>query len=153
MQWHRGYDRTTYDGNTVNWRTKAMLYVVGNRLYGDPWILTVYQGSYNRSVSASGGTHDGGGAVDLSAHQWWRKIHALRRVGFAAWHRPAIPGLWGEHIHAIAIGDRDMSRAAEDQIRAYRHHRNGLASNRWDPYPYHPFHTFDFRGWMRAHHS
>jgi hypothetical protein len=65
----------------------------------------------------------------------------LRKVGFAAWHRPAISGLWPEHIHAIAIGDSEMSSGARQQVSAYYNRRNGLANNgpdngpRLDPIP------------------
>ena len=45
-------------------------------------------------------------------------MHALRAAGFAAWLRD-----YGElspdspyHIHAIAIGDQELSQAAQDQL-------------------------------------
>jgi hypothetical protein len=45
-------------------------------------------------------------------------IHALRAAGFAAWLRS-----YGElypdspiHIHAVAIGDQELSQAARDQL-------------------------------------
>ena len=101
------------------------------QLYGGEIDLTGYaitQGSYNRSVEASFGTHSGGGAVDLSVLQrgtytvLWDDIepliHALRAAGFAAWLRE-----YGElyqdspiHIHAIAIGDQELSPAAQEQL-------------------------------------
>ena len=86
------------------------------------------QGSYTSAVSASFGTHAGGGAVDLSVMRegtytvLWGDIpsllYSLRAAGFAAWLRE-----YGElhpdspiHIHAIAIGDKEMSQAAQDQL-------------------------------------
>lgn len=102
-----------------------------DRMYAGELELTghhITQGSYNRGVSASFGTHDGGGAVDLSVMRkgtytvLWDDveplIRALRAAGFAAWLRQ-----YGElypdspiHIHAIAIGDEELSPAARDQL-------------------------------------
>ena len=89
----------------------------------------ISQGSYNPgAVSASFGTHDGGGAVDISVRdpQTWAvltgeldaMIYALRAAGFAAWVR-AEGSLYPDspvHIHAIAVGDRDLSPAAWEQV-------------------------------------
>jgi hypothetical protein len=100
-------------------------------LYGGEIDLTGYaitQGSYTNVVDASFGTHAGGGAVDLSVLRQgtytvlWDDIdpllRALRVAGFAAWLRE-----YGElhadsplHIHAIAIGDQELSSAAEEQL-------------------------------------
>jgi hypothetical protein len=100
-------------------------------LYGGEIELTGYavtQGSYSNAVAASFGTHSGGGAVDLSVLRkgtytvLWDDIEpllrALRLAGFAAWLRE-----YGElypdspiHIHAIAIGDQELSTAAQDQL-------------------------------------
>lgn len=145
-----GYVRTTYDGHTVNRRTKAILTVAADRLgYKDG--LTVFQGSYNPGgVGASGGTHDGGGAVDLSPFQWQRKVKALRDLGGAAWHRPAIAGLWGEHVHVVFAGDRELSPQARDQIVDYANGRDGLAGNGPDTFDYHPkLVPFDYPGYVR----
>ena len=117
-------------GRTVNRRTLAML-EHAQALYGGEIELTGYaitQGSYSNSVAASFGTHSGGGAVDLSVMRrgtytvLWDDVetllHALRVAGFAAWLRE-----YGElhadsaiHIHAIAIGDRELSEAAQEQL-------------------------------------
>lgn len=126
----KAYDRTTYDGHTVNYRTKAMLWQMADYLGYD---LTVSQGSYSTSVGASAGTHDGGGAVDLAPADWENKVKVGRMVGFSAWHRTAIPGLWNEHIHMIAIGDKEMSDAARKQVQDYFAHLDGLASHQHDP--------------------
>jgi len=89
----------------------------------------ITQGSYNAGgVAASFGTHDGGGAVDLSVRSRvnWEvltdeiepMIGALRTAGFAAWLRDT-GALYPDspiHIHAIAIGDRDLSLIARAQI-------------------------------------
>lgn len=131
------YTRIIYGGRTLNARTAAMLDIVSNKLGYD---LTITQGSYNAGgVSASAGTHDGGGAVDLSSYDWERKVRLLRQVGFAAWYRAPIPGLWGAHIHAIAIGDQDLSSGARSQVSDYYNGRDGLAGNgpdrHWRPSP------------------
>lgn len=124
------YTRTEINGQTVNQRTLAML-SHAHDLYGGELEITGYaltQGSYTDAVSASFGTHQGGGAVDLSVMRQgtytvlWDDVglllHALRAAGFAAWLRD-----YGElhadspiHIHAIAIGDRELSPAAEEQL-------------------------------------
>jgi len=124
------YTRVEVNGSTLNQRTLSML-AHAQELYGGELELTshaVTQGSYSNAVSASFGTHGGGGAVDLSVLSpgtytvLWDDIdsllHALRVAGFAAWLRE-----YGElypdspiHIHAIAIGDRELSQAAQEQL-------------------------------------
>lgn len=89
----------------------------------------ITQGGYtNGFVAASFGTHDGGGAVDLSVrsradfsvltNEIPLMIRALRVAGFAAWLRDTGELYVGSpiHIHAIAIGDLELSQAARDQI-------------------------------------
>jgi peptidoglycan hydrolase-like protein with peptidoglycan-binding domain len=140
--------RTTYDGHTVNTRTAAMLRAASHRL-GARCHLGITQGSYNAGgVSASAGTHDGGGAADLDMGELCGKrarrvVRALRVVGFAAWHRAPIPGVWGEHIHAIAISDPDLAPAAQDQVWDYYTHHDGLAGNGRDSGPRVGFHTWE----------
>jgi hypothetical protein len=132
--------RVTVDGKTLNARTAKMLRraeaILGENLY-------VLQGSYNAGgVSASAGTHDGGGALDVSpTSNPNRVVLALRKAGFAAWHRLPSQGPWTEHIHAIAIGDPEMSSGAATQVREYYSGQNGLATHlpddgpRLDPIP------------------
>ena len=124
------YTRVEVNGWTINQRTLAML-THAQELYGGELEIighAITQGSYHDNGSASFGTHLGGGAVDLSVLRrgtydvLWNDvgplIHALRVAGFAAWLRE-----YGElytdspiHIHAIAIGDRELSPAAEEQL-------------------------------------
>ncbi len=124
------YTRLEVNGQTVNRRTLAML-THAQELYGGELELTgnaITQGSYTDSLAASFGTHAGGGAVDLSVMRegtytvLWDDVepllHALRTAGFAAWLRE-----YGElhpdspiHIHAIAIGDQELSGAAQEQL-------------------------------------
>ncbi len=143
------YDRITWRGFRFNNRTVAMVKVAENRLGRT---LTVYQGSYNAGgVSASAGTHDGGGAIDVSSSDADKTVRTLRDVGFAAWYRPAIPGLWTAHIHAIALADQDLSSGAQNQVASYRNGRNGLADNGWDNQPYRPdpLRAFDYGEYRR----
>ena len=124
------YTQVNVNGVTLNQRTLSML-VHAQELYGGELEISDYavtQGSYTNNVSASFGTHAGGGAVDLSVLRrgtytvLWDDIdavlHALRTAGFAAWLRE-----YGElyegspiHIHAIAIGDKELSATAEGQL-------------------------------------
>ena len=124
------YARVEIDGMTINQRTLAML-AHAQALYGGELEITghaITQGSYSTRVEASFGTHSGGGAVDLSVLRretytgLWDAIEplirALRAAGFAAWLRE-----YGElhpdspiHIHAIAIGDAELSPAAQEQL-------------------------------------
>lgn len=99
------------------------------------WLL---QGSYSGSVGASAGTHDGGGAIDLSvaglspaARE--RLVRALREAGFAAWLRRT-PTFSIDHVHAIAVGDPDLPPAARSQVRDYFQGRDGLKGRRRDPH-------------------
>lgn len=124
------YTRSEVNGWVLNARTLAMLQHAAE-LYRGPIDITgkaITQGSYHDNGSLSFGTHLGGGAVDLSVIQlpeWvvlWDEveplIRALRAAGFAAWLRG-----YGEvyedspiHIHAIAIGDAELSQAAIEQL-------------------------------------
>ena len=103
--------------------------------------FTVTQGSYQggRGEVNSAGTHDGGGAVDINVGSWSsstrnRVVLALRKAGFAAWLRTPSDG-FAYHIHAVAIGDREMSSGAKSQIQQWREDTNGLANHAHDPYP------------------
>ncbi|MDH5507660.1 MAG: hypothetical protein OEZ02_10600 [Anaerolineae bacterium] len=124
------YSRITVNGQTFNRRTLAMLQHAAS-IYSGPIDIAntaLTQGSYTSGEELSFGTHSGGGAVDLSVlardryEILWDEIPdvllALRLAGFAAWLRQ-----YGElstgspiHIHAVAIGDAELSAAARDQI-------------------------------------
>jgi|GEM_PF-3597897 len=123
------YDIVEINGQQLNERTIAML-THAQTLYGGTIELTgraITQGSYNAGqVALSFGTHDAGGAVDISVRNlpinWeilWDDIpillEALRTAGFAAWYRDEDDGM-SPHIHAIAIGDKDLSYAATLQL-------------------------------------
>lgn len=119
-----------YNGIVLNRRTITML-EYAQQLYGGEhdFLAALTQGSYNLGVEASFGTHDGGGAVDLSIRNLtnWHEIlydevdiiiASLRQAGFAAYLRDT-GSLYANspvHIHAIAIGDDDLSEAAQIQL-------------------------------------
>lgn len=129
--------RVTYRGGLMNTRTKAML-VEAERLLGRS--LTVTQGSYNPGgVPGSAGTHDGGGALDLSvsgmtATTRTTVARVLRQVGFAAWIRTPAQG-FDYHIHAIAVNDPDQAPGAQHQAGDYHLGLNGLADRGPDDGP------------------
>ncbi|MEU4443309.1 peptidoglycan-binding domain-containing protein [Actinosynnema sp. NPDC050801] len=129
--------RVTYRNALMNTRTKAML-VEAERLLGRS--LTITQGSYNPGgVPGSAGTHDGGGALDISvsgmtATTRTAVTRVLRQVGFAAWVRTPAQG-FDYHIHAIALGDPDQSSGAQHQSGDYYLGMNGLAGRGADDGP------------------
>jgi hypothetical protein len=124
------YTLVAINGHQFNQRTYEML-AYAQSLYNGPIDITgsaITQGSYTNAVEASFGTHAGGGAVDLSVIEPGTfavlydeinpLIDALRKAGFAAWFRDFNDLYEGSpvHIHAIAIGDRELSLAAREQL-------------------------------------
>jgi hypothetical protein len=127
------YTRVWINGVQINTRTLAMLdhaqvlYTAQGGIINFRAALT--QGSYNAGgVAASFGTHDAGGAIDLSVrdpNDWSvldgeiePMIRALRVAGFAAWLRDT-GELYSDspiHIHAIAVGDHELSEDAGAQL-------------------------------------
>lgn len=149
------YSRMWINGVQLNARTLAMLdraqelYSAGGGEIQLREALT--QGSYNAGgVAASFGTHDAGGAVDISVRDpaTWSVLYgeldplirALRVAGFAAWVREEgelYPGS-AIHIHAIAVADRELSEAARAQIDGrfgYLRGFNGLPQANGAPIP------------------
>ena len=131
------WERVTVDGETVDKFTAAALQVAGAD-GGTGW--HILQGSFSDDVAASGSTHSGGGVVDIAPTDgdWEGAVTALRKVGFAAWIRN-VPGHGqagsGEHIHAVLIGDEQMSDQAAVQVQSYLHNDNGLAGSAPDDGP------------------
>lgn len=124
------YTPLQVNGWRLNRRTFEMLQQAATLYPGELEIsgYAITQGSYHDNGAASFGTHLGGGAIDLSV---MRKdtytilyddieplVHALRLAGFAAWFRDFDEVYFGSpvHIHAIAIGDEQLSQAAQDQL-------------------------------------
>jgi len=140
------YTIVSVNGHTLNRRTESMLQYA-QELYKGVIPLdesAVTQGSYTDAVAESFGTHDGGGAVDLSVFypgtyqpaygDIGKILRSLRTAGFAAWLRDLDELYPGSpiHIHAIAIGDRQLSPAAVGQVisdTGYFWGQNGLPAN------------------------
>jgi len=143
------YSRVTVNGEEVNRRTALML-DTAVELYGGPGDLRrVVQGSYTDALAASFGTHAGGGVVDISIRnpanpseylfgEVEAMVRGLRQAGFAAWYRAPSEVYDGSapHIHAVAIGDQELSPAAQEQLtgpHGYFRGMNGLPHN--PPHP------------------
>ncbi len=131
-------ERTYVDGKVVNKRTADMLALWQFNCLQDFYVV---QGSYNAGgVAASGGTHDGGGALDLSVYgmtyaEKMRMVKQGRLAGFMAYYRPTLPGVWNEHVHAGALGDPEASSGLKNQFSSYYNGRDALAGNGPDPDP------------------
>jgi len=130
-------DCVSFRGVQVDRRTRRMIL----RCEKDFGVkLTLTQGCCNKGrVAASAGTHDCEGVVDFSVlgltmSQVNKEVRALRRVGFAAYYRPYLKGLWSAHLHAVAVGCRNLPPIAARQVTALRNGRDGLKSNRPDPH-------------------
>lgn len=126
--------RVKVDGETLNLRTARMLARVEART---GLSTRVVQGSYSSGPN-SAGTHEGGGAVDLSVHGFSREqildlVWQMRCCGFASYFRPN-NGIWDDHIHAIAIGDKEMSPEARAQVVEYYAGDDALAGDGKDPH-------------------
>jgi hypothetical protein len=141
------YGRLNWRGVVANRRTIEMLEITELRGLRDLMPLRIPQGSYTTGVSASGGTHAGGGALDISikdmtSAQRDRIVRELRETSFAAWYRPYLANVWPAHIHAIAIGDKEMSAQAAWQVQEYKAGRNGLKNQGPDNGPDVPIHVY-----------
>ncbi len=146
------YTRVQIGYGTFNTRTLTML-DHAQTLYGGVINLrqAITQGSYAGGIeAASFGTHDGGGAVDLSVRsrvdfsvltdEIAPLLRALRTAGFAAWLREEGELYPGSpiHIHAVAIGDVELAEAARAQIDGefgYLRGYNGLPRDDGIPQP------------------
>lgn len=86
--------------------------------------LVVIQGCYNRTVSASAGTHDFDCVLDvrIDGMDWNSATMFLRHQGWAAWWRKPSQGNWGDHIHMISIppGIATNKPTLTDIVRAFR---------------------------------
>jgi hypothetical protein len=137
------YHHVRWGDVTVNRRTADMLHraeTIMRQKYGHRGFhIELGQGSYNAGgVSQSAGTHDRGGAADVRTVGHSRRevddmVRSLREAGFAAWSRGRGHDNFDPHIHAIAIGDRQLSPEAAAQVVDYAHGLNGLANDARDP--------------------
>lgn len=138
------YERVLLRGHELNARTLAMLQTAGEIYDGPMDLMRLTQGSYRDTLAISFGTHAGGGAVDISLRhpvddafilaEAEPMVQALRAAGFAAWYRRAgdLGEGSGHHIHAIAIGDRELSTGAQQQVASYFAGMDGLVAP-WGP--------------------
>jgi hypothetical protein len=124
------YTHVKVNGHLINARTLWMLKRAAVLYAGRGSPLNVMQGSYTVALAASFGTHAGGEAVDISVRvsltssgvlsetEQLALVRALRDAGFAAWLRlPTDLNLpVALHIHAVAIGDVELSETARRQI-------------------------------------
>jgi hypothetical protein len=149
------YDRVVVghysDGRdmVINQRTELMLDAADGKL-SFPFRLS--QGSYNTAVAASGGTHAGGGVVDVSVSdltstQENQLLSVFRSIGFYAWLRTPDQGDWPYHIHAVAKGDAELSSSATQQTIDAEAGYNGLRSHLYDGLNL-DVPTFDYEGYV-----
>ena len=137
--------RVLFDGKTVTVRTRdALLYAqaLWQRRGRHHKRIRLAQGSFNRGVGASAGTHDGDAVVDvrttgvgLTAGETTSLNRALRDAGFASWIRDGRDGM-PPHIHACLIADPEMASGAKAQCAAFDRGLNGLANGAKDRNPY-----------------
>ncbi|MFD8117098.1 transglycosylase SLT domain-containing protein [Streptomyces microflavus] len=85
----------------------------------------ITQGPYSNSVSASAGTHSGGGVYDIASTSP-TVLAALHAAGFAAWIRSGSGWAGNEHIHAVYSGANDLSPQARWQLEDFRRGGSGL---------------------------
>lgn len=132
------YRIVNFRGVKVNVRTRVMIERAESYMkkMGINSKLSFSQGSYSTSVSASAGTHDGGGALDIRINGFSSAtadnvVKALRMAGFAAWRR-GVNDSFSPHIHAIAMGDTRATQVAKNQVTEYRSGGDGLVGSRGD---------------------
>ena len=122
------YDIVTYQGKRMDRLTRDFIVALERYLRYKKGSLDIVQGSYNKGgVAQSAGTHDGGGAFDLTASKAEDKVLAGRRIGAAIWDRKTIPGHWNRHVHGIVRGNSKASAGAKNQIADMDRNDDGLA--------------------------
>jgi len=92
--------------------------------------FNIVKGGYLKADKFSGSTHTGGGVFDAyyaGGSQLFpiTAVEALRKAGFAAWNRDQF-GANNKHIHAIEIGNPNLSKSAASQVAAYLRGEDGL---------------------------
>jgi hypothetical protein len=92
--------------------------------------FNIVKGGYLKADGFSGSTHTGGGVFDAyyaGGSQLFpiTAVEALRKAGFAAWNRDQF-GANNKHIHAIEIGNPNLSKSAASQVAAYLRGEDGL---------------------------
>lgn len=134
-------DRITINGKTLTRRVWGLLADARAAAGLPAGGASVMQGSFNKGVSASAGTHDAGGAFDLSIAglteaEQINLVTELRRRNACSWIRSKRYGWNGaQHIHGIVRDEPALSAQARAQVVAYDNKRNGLANRGPDPHP------------------
>lgn len=146
------YTRLTVNDHTLNTRTYKMLQQAALLYGGEIDVVgeAIIRGSYSNNSVNNLDPYLGGGAVDISVAapktnqvlypEIEPLVRALRTVGFAAWLREEqeIETGSGSYIQAIAIGDIELSPAAQEQISGpagYLSGYNGLPGTNDAPEP------------------
>lgn len=129
------YRRVEVDGHQLNRRTQVMIENAERMLAGRAR-FRITKGSYEHTDERGAHPHQGGGVVDLEvlaegSEQIEPAVFALRRAGFAAWYRAEREQ---PHVHAVAIGDHELSPSATWQVRAYFRGRDGRTRSAPDPH-------------------
>lgn len=142
------YDRVHLnvgDGEAMTRRQRAALRVVEQEINDQ---FSVYQGSWQSDVSASGTTHAGAGVIDIwlpgmgNNDRTLSVTRKLRRIGgqAAMLRGPEPYGGYVWHWHIMDLDTHDMSPAGKWQVVQYRDGKEAISSseNGPDPVPYRP---------------
>lgn len=132
----RAYDVIEFRGKRLDRLTVAAIEDAERKLGRQ--LSTITQGSYAGGFGPSAGTHDGGGVFDnmpATVEAARAEELALRSVGFMAYVRHPIPGLWPLHVHAGLIGNRKASPALRAQFAEYLAGGDALKGNAPDTGP------------------
>src|SRR5690606_38885804 len=92
-----------------------------------------YQLGYRTDVSASAGTHAGGGVVDVAQYSD-KAIRIWREAGWAMWHRTPAQGFM-HHGPGVLEGCPHLPSAARSQLTQYHNGTNGLRGHGKDDGP------------------
>ena len=117
------WGRVSFQGVTLD-RGQMRALIAAGAQYGGGFHIS--QGSYSTSVKASGSTHAGGGAADITSPVNTRFLRALLDNGQAAWIRSPSQGDWPWHIHTLHIGDPNLSPSAQAQVADFLNGGDGL---------------------------
>jgi hypothetical protein len=135
-------------------RTAAHLTATDDMLRHRGCWLRVIQPCYNLGVSASAGTHDGDGCLDVEVvnENWLTSEELLRYAGWAAWYRT--PPTFTRHIHMVSLGcPGPVGVFVPGQVEDYYAHRTGLAGHAADD-TRHPVDidstVFDYPAWLEG---
>lgn len=140
------WELITFKGWRMSRYTAAAIKVLEEKLGFE---LTLVQGPYNKGVGASAGTHDLDGVIDLSSWRKRKKVRTARANSWAMWPRKDLPGVWSSHCHGVLKRAKPMASLAVHQLEvSYPAHTDGLASESFDAFPYHPqLERFDYNEW------